>query len=62
MSVKTKTKHTKFGELNYGEYASLMAALACKDFLTIDEATVFLISVERVCSASCRCRKHRSSS
>lgn len=41
MSVKTKTKHTKFGELNYGEYASLMAALACKDFLTIDEATVF---------------------
>ncbi|QNG00700.1 hypothetical protein FP511_03660 [Streptococcus agalactiae] len=41
MSVKTKTKHTKFGELNYGEYASLMAVLACKDFLTLDEATVF---------------------
>ncbi|HGD0549336.1 TPA: hypothetical protein ACG693_001105 [Streptococcus agalactiae] len=43
MSVKTKTKHTKFGELNYAEYASLMAALACKDFLTLDEATVFFV-------------------
>ncbi|HGC8936906.1 TPA: excisionase [Streptococcus agalactiae] len=41
MSKEQKTKNTKFGELTYGEYANLMAALAQKDLLTMNEATVF---------------------
>ncbi|HHV3321233.1 TPA: excisionase [Streptococcus agalactiae] len=41
MSKEQKTKKTKFGELTYGEYANLMAALAQKDLLTMNEATVF---------------------
>lgn len=41
MSMQTKTKHTQLGELTYSEYANLMSALSNKDFLTMDEATVF---------------------